>query len=326
LATESFDWSISVDRGDHWAPGGPLVTGDTTRIPILQLGPEELRGTPQIGRPATVTWDTLCLALTRSIEVDPSTFPGATADERLKAAKASHGGWAAGTFTDNHRAKAALVRTCLMLLDIDHGGHCLTVARALSKYRRIVASTFRSTPVEPRCFVVLQGRDFCTNFRTYDAAHGVVRAQLAQVNITVDDAAKDVSRLRYKRLHQPGVTPEFLCSDGELIDFDALAALLPKPPLRPRPTSAPTGDKSSDRYAQGALRSAYRMMAMASEGERHKVLFRAAAGLARPELGLSDAEIMDTMLPPAVRSGVASQDECERVLRDAIRAGRSGAQ
>jgi hypothetical protein len=64
----------------------------------------------------------------------------------------------------------------------------------------------------------------------------------------------------------------------------------------------------------------------ALEGQRHEELFRQAASLARPELGIRDEEIEARLLPAFVSvAGERREYEGRRAISDAIARGRVSA-
>jgi hypothetical protein len=218
-----------------------------------------------------------------------------------------------------------------MTIDIDSHGEIGRAAAALAKFRKAIHSTFKSTPEAPRCRVVLQLSKPCTDLAKYRTAHKAMRECLfawgyvrpdkkARIEGDIDEGASDATRLNYAPMHHPDRRPEFLATDGELLDLDRVRER-PKPP--PAPT--PIRDRNPDKYREGALRRAEEEIRTALVGGRHGEIFKQAAALARPELGLPDHTIAGALLP-AARTVLpeARWSEAEKTIADGIAKGRCG--
>jgi hypothetical protein len=295
-----------------------------TKFHILVLQKADLVRKPQVGSGGTaITWADFARPLSRSVEGDPTLLP----DE----AKKARGGWAGGLYTDHHRAKAKLVATQLMTIDIDANGDTDRAASAFASMKTIIHSTYKHTPAKPRCRVIIVLSEPCSSPQMYTAGHKALCQVLFRWGYQagdLDEGAHDACRLNYWPMHQRGIAPRFVQTSGRPLDLAQLLAANPPPP-RPttqrRPSTSAQASRS-DAYKAGALRRARDAMRSATEGDRHAFLFRQAAGLARPGLGCSDDEIIGALLDAFV--GVAGSDreaEGERTIRDAIEAGRSGA-
>lgn len=299
------------------ADGGP-------KFHILVLQKAALARKPQVGNGGTpITWADFARPLSRSVEGDPSLPP----DE----AKKARGGWAGGLYTDHHRAKAKLVATQLMTIDIDANGDIDRAASAFASMKTMIHSTYKHTPGKPRCRVIIQLSGPCSSPQMYTAGHKALCQVLYRWGYQagdLDEGAHDACRLNYWPMHQRGVAPRFVQTGGRPLDLAQLLAANAPPPrqtTQKRPSTSARAS-TSDAYKAAALRRAHDAMRSATEGDRHAFLFRQAAGLARPALGCTDHEIMAALLYAFV--GVAGSEreaEGERTIRDAIEAGRSGA-
>ncbi len=319
----------SADRSPVASMGAAAVPNprETSFVPILYLPPDAIfvadlqwRNAAQIGKRChQLTWSGLVRFLSRSRAADIARFPD------LNVAKRARGGWAGGRYRGNHRDTSALIDTNVIVFDIDGGGDVGRIASFFAEYRKVVHSTLKSTPAAPRCRVVLQLKSACAAPLTYKRAHKVVQEKLKGAGFDVDAGASEAVRLNFLPMHQPGLEPRFVETDGELFDLDGWAAHAPDVRLTPTAKTNPTaGGSRGERYKDAALRGAYRAVAEAAKGERHSVFFKEAASLARPALGATDAEITDTLLPVYLRVSDDTDEEARRILRDALDAGRSG--
>jgi hypothetical protein len=281
--------------------------------------------TKHVGVACKMRWPVLVGYLSRSVPGDLSRY----ADPDI--VKRQEGGWTAGLYRERWRNSAAFVHTELMTIDIDAHGEIERAAAALARFRKAIHSTFKSTPKAPRCRVVLQLAKPCTDLARYRAAHKVMRECLyrwgyvrpdkkARVEGDIDEGASDATRLNYAPMHHPERRPEFLATDGELLDLDRMHER-PKPP--PPPT--PIRERNPDKYREGALRRAEEEIRSALVGGRHGEIFKQAAALARPELGLPD-HVIAAALYPAARSVLPESrwGEAQKTIEDGIARGRNG--
>jgi len=306
-----------------------------TKIEILlfrraDIFDDELRPLPQrqVGLGFRLRWDQLCVFLAHSHVGDPERWPNPDV------AKRACGGWAAGSYQGNHRAIAAFLSTWLIVLDIDHHASFARVQAALEPFEFAAHSTYKDTEADPRCRVVLLLHEPCTDARVYKQAHAALRQRLVDFGFQapdrargiagdVDDGASDVSRLSYRPMHHPERAPRFLAHEGERLDLGRLLAAHERRHPQPQRQSRTRSGEVNDAYRQGALRHAAQRMQSATVGDRHALLFRQAASLVRPELGIPDADIERTLLPSFVRAaGGDREEEGERTIRDAV--SRSG--
>jgi hypothetical protein len=78
-------------------------------------------------------------------------------------------------------------------------------------------------------------------------------------------------------------------------------------------------------YRSAAVRRASDAIAAARSGERHNVLYREAASLGRPELGLDERTIVAELLSAARHADPDEHpNELERTIHDAIEKARGG--
>ncbi|MGD0680036.1 MAG: hypothetical protein ABSC94_32025 [Polyangiaceae bacterium] len=279
-----------------------------------------------VGIPCQMRWSEIVGYLSRGVAGNPTKYP----DPQI--AKAAEGGWAAGLYRDNWRESNAFIRTQLMTIDIDGHGEVRRAASALARFCKAIHSTYKSTPEAPRCRVVLLLSKPCIDRLAYKRAHAAMREQLytwgyaradkrARVEGDIDEGASDVTRLNYAPMFHPSRSFEFLATGGAPLDLSRIP--LAPSPLR-RAVLAPRS-KNPDAYREGALQRAEHEVRTALEGQRHGRLFREAASLARPALGLKDADIYAALLPAFIAAaGLARGHEGERTIADGIARGRAG--
>ncbi len=306
------------------------VVLDVLALPDWRLHPDgdlSRFASRHIGIACGMRWPEFRGYLSRGVPGHPAKYP----DPDI--AKRAEGGWTGGLYREGWRHHTAFVHTQLLTIDIDAHGEIERAAEAFAPFRKAIHSTYKSSPDAPRCRVVLQLAKPCTDLRTYKRAHGALRERLSswgyirpdrahKIKGDIDEGASDATRLSYAPMYQPGRAFAFLATDGELLDVDRIPEP-PKPP--PRPVSPTIRERNPDRYREAALRRAEQEIRSALEGQRHETLFREAAALARPDLGLSDAEIWGALEPAALAvMGEGRRFEIERTLRDGIARGRSG--
>lgn len=282
-----------------------------------------------IGIACRMSWHELCGYLSRGVPGDPWKHP----DPQI--AKRQEGGWTGGLFRDGWRHHDAFVHTEVLTVDIDGHGEVRRAAAALAPFRKAIHSTYKSTPEAPRCRVVLQLSEPCTDLRLYKAGHAAVRERLyawgylrpdkkARIEGDIDEGASDATRLNYAPMYHPDRQFDFLAAEGELLDLAKIPPAPPPAPTRPRLDSAPR-ERNPNRYRDGALRRAEDEVRTALEGQRHATLFREAASLARAELGLSDADIHRALhLAFVAAAGEHRAHEAERTIANGIARERGG--
>jgi hypothetical protein len=309
-----------VNADDHLLdllalPGWRLhPDGDLTRFAVKHVGVA-----------CKMRWPEIVSYLSRSVPGDLSKY---TDPDHVKR---QEGGWTGGLFREGWRNSVAFVHTELMTIDIDSHGEIGRAAAALGKFRKAIHSTYKSTPEAPRCRVVLQLAKPCTDLQKYKAAHAAIRECLfrwgyvrpdkkARIEGDIDAGASDGTRLNFAPMHHPDRRPEFLSTDGELLDLDRVREA-PKPSA----TVIPIRERNLDRYREGALRRADEEIRTALVGGRHVEIFRQAAALARPELDLPDHTITGALLPAAQSVLPESRwQEAQHAIVDGIERGRRG--
>lgn len=256
---------------------------------------------PMIGRAFRLPWWNVCTWLSR-----PS----------LATHKAQHGAWTPARFAHNHKKKEHLIHADALLVDVDDCGDVDAIADLFAPYLGCVHSTFSSTPVAPRCRIVLPLAE-SVDAPMYEHVWRIVVVYLEALGVRADRSAKDAGRLGFLPCVRAGDSYRFRPLGGALLDARAIiAAQPPEPPRRP-PTVVAADHR--DRYVRGALRRACINVATASEGMRHYTLSREAFGLAR--LGLSLEVISDALIPSFVAAaGEQRRHEGERTVRDAVHA------
>lgn len=300
---------------------------DVLALPAWRLHPDgDLTrfAVKHVGIPCRMRWPELVGYLSWSVPGDVSRY----AD--LDIIKRQEGGWTGGLYREGWRNSAAFVRTEIMTIDIDAHGEIKRAAAALARFRKAIHSTFKSTPEAPRCRVVLHLARPCTDLARYRAAHKAMRECLyrwgyvrpdkkGRVEGDIDEGASDATRLNYAPMHHPEGRPEFLATDGELLDLDRVYERpKPPPPTRIR-------ERNPDKYREAALRRAEEEICTALVGGRHGEIFKQAAALARPELGLPRRAIAAALYPaaqsvlPETRWG-----EARKTIEDGIARGRQG--
>jgi hypothetical protein len=317
-ACDAFDSAERAAIEDRAVPEHTLsgCTCAALELDIIYLSPEQFARSPQVGTPCRMTWANLAAYLSRPTDGDPVAFPNP--DE----AKRQAGAWSPCLYKDNRRRKADVVHACAITFDIDGGGDVDRASKAFAAFRKIVHSTYKSTPQAPRCRVVLPLAEPCTDAKLYELAHAAVRRELGARGFIVDEGAKDISRLNFAPMIYPGRTFAFNATDGVPFDVRKFAASV-KPPAPTKP--APTNGEHRDAYVQAALRRAADAVAGASVGDRHHLLSKEAYTLARPDLGLSLSQITSALLGAFVsRAGEARMLEGARTIKDAFFAARGG--
>ncbi len=302
---------------------------DVLALPAWRLHPDgeiSTFATRHIGISCQMRWSEFCGYLSRGVLGDPAKYP----DPEI--AKRQEGGWAGGLYRDSWREHTAFVHTELLTIDIDAHGEIERAAEAFAPFRKAIHSTYKSSPDAPRCRVVLQLAKPCTDLQTYKRAHAALRERLYswgyirpdrahKIKGDIDEGASDGTRLSYAPMYQPGRVFGFLATDGALLDIEQI----PEPPKpAPRPVSTTARDRNPDKYREGALRRAESEVRSSLEGQRHESLFKEAASLARPQLGLTDTDIWSALESAALAvMGEGRRFEIERTIRDGIARGRN---
>jgi hypothetical protein len=172
----------------------------------------------------------------------------------------------------------------------------------------------------PRCRVLLKLTE-PIDARTYEAVHRAVRAHLGKLGLVLDEHAKDAARISFVPMRRPGASYEFKVTHGAPLDPHAVLAAQPDV-TAPR-SHATASLRANRREKQGALRSAAANIAAAKNGGRHGLLHAEALTLARPRLGLSEAEISAALMPAWISvAGEPRRREGEKTIADAVQAGR----
>lgn len=316
--------------------GRGVVTAKRLEEPldILALPDWRIFPTGEIGRFATrhigiacrMRWPEIVGYLSRGVAGDPWKYR----DPQI--AKAAEGGWAGGLYRDNWRETSAFIHTHIMTIDIDGHGEVRRAASALAPFCKAIHSTYKSTPEAPRCRVVLLLSEPCADRLAYKRAHAAMREQLyawgyvrpdkrSRVEGDIDEGASDVTRLNYAPMFHPSRSFDFLATGGEPLDI----ARIPQAPPPPPRVAPVVREQHADAYREGALRRAEDEVRTALEGQRHACLFREAASLARPALGLTDDEVYGALLPAFIAvAGEARAHEGERTIADGLARGRAG--
>lgn len=300
-----------------------VLTG-TTRVSIVLFKPEDLyvlsppltfvgaaRRTPLTG-----AWEDFGKVLSRSHPGDPKRFP----DPNI--AKRARGAWVPGTYrgTSGHaNLPAVFVATDLLVVDVD-AGDPRAVAQVLSGYAVIIHSTYKHTPVSPRCRVVFRLASSCRSAQDYNTGLKAIAAILNSHGFVAPAKDSTLGKLAFMPMHQPGIEPVFIVNTGKPLDLGRIVqAENERRNLQAKKTTtrrSPAGGA----YRAAALRRAAETVAQARDGERHNVLFKEAASLARPELGLDEHPILDALLPAARHANPDERpDEHERTIRDGVR-------
>jgi hypothetical protein len=329
--------AIIEDTTDHPVPGAepstPVVTSvERPRVSIVLFTPEALY-TPNTpfnffsGAPRKVVsgpWDDLARFLSVSREGNPTRYP----DHDI--AKRARGAWVPGTYrgTAGHGNLARdLIETNLLVIDIDHGDP-RAVADALGAYDTIIHTTYKHTPSHPRCRGVFRLTGSCRSAADYNTGEKFIARILSAMGFTVPAKDSTLGKLAYLPMHQPGVEPAVIVNTGKPLDLDKIVAAERQREQIERkkktPTSTTRPSTKSPVYVAAAVRRAIEAVASASFGDRHNTLYKEAASLARVELALPEHEILDALRPAAHRADPEeSDDEHERVIKDAIRKARS---
>ena len=211
----------------------------------------------------------------------------------------------------------------MLVVDVD-AGDPYAVAEVLSAYAIIVHSTYKHTPTTPRCRIVFRLESPCTSADDYNIGLRFIAGTLNAKGLIAPAKDSTLGKLAYLPMHQPGVEPVFIVNDGRLLDLDRIVQAERKRETfshrpKPRTTSA------TPAYRTGAILSASNGIAGARSGERHNVLYREAASVARPELGLDEHTIVAELLSAARHADPDEHpDELERTIHDAIEKARGG--
>lgn len=230
-------------------------------------------------------------------------------------------GWAPSTFRDHLRRKENLESVWGLGLDVDACESIASVVAAFDDHYGIVHTTWShqrekgTAPAVPRCRVVL------ALSRAMSATeHQVVWAwaakHLATIGVSVDQAAKDPTRLWYTPSVPPGGEElyELHHLAGEPVDVDAVLRLAVAPP-----TQFP---KTLDTWAERALESATGRVVSAGDGQRNDVLNREAFALGGfVGAGRLEVERVVDALHRAITANGGDPSKDERKIRDAIAKG-----
>jgi hypothetical protein len=305
------------------------VVVDVLALPPWRLHPDgdiARFAARHVGVPCKMPWAEFCGYLSRGVAGDPAKYP----DPEI--AKRAEGGWAGGLYREGWRHHTAFVHTQLLTIDVDGHGDVDRAAAAFAPFVTAIHSTYKSNAEAPRCRVVMLLSEPCTDLREYKRAHramceslyrvGYVRPdKVARVKGDIDEGASDATRLSYAPMHHHAREFRFASTAGAPLEIARIPLPTPRKiaPIVPR-------ERNADRYREGALRRAEAEVRSALEGQRHEVLFKEAAALARPELGLSEGEILSALFPPAVAvMGQNRAHEARRTILDGIARGRNGA-
>ncbi len=167
----------------------------------------------------------------------------------------------------------------------------------------------------------------CTSSADYNTGEKFIARALLARGFTVPAKDSTLGKLAYLPMHQPGVGPVVIVNTGKALDLGRIVAAEKQREQNERKAKPPMPSRSSaknDAYVAGAVRRATEAVTSAPSGERHNTLFKEAASLARPELGLPERDIHHALRLAAGRADPEESDaEHERVIRDAIRKVRS---
>lgn len=301
------------------------VETNTTEIPLVIYKPEQLfvgadprKGfvKPTIGTSGVTTWTDLARMLSRATQGDPKKY----IDPNLQ--KAARGGWSACALHGGRRLAVAFLETRLLGLDIDKNGDIEKALKAFEPFKKIVHTTYKSTPDKPRCRVILLLNDACRDSEVFRRAHRGLRAAVVRASWfhedDFDDAGSDPSRLWYLPMVPPGGTYTCHVTDGALLDLSKL--VMPSTAkAKSKKTSKPTKNKTTTNVS-GALVWADRRMREAAEGRRHTTVYSTAAWLAEiePPIPVHDIEAALMAYAPD-----GHEPEFRRTIADAIRRGRA---
>jgi hypothetical protein len=301
-----------------------VVSTDPTPLPVtiyraadLHVGGDPCKGfRPRTtGTSSTVTWAELARVLGpgRCTVGDPGKYPDP------KVAKSARGGISLCGLDGGRRLASAFTGTRLLGLDLDHHGDVDQALRAWAPFRKMVFTTYRNTPTEPRCRVVLMLSETCSDASALRQGHQAVR----QVAVNqgwfkagdFDNAGADPTRLWFLPMIPPGSRYVFHVTDGALLDLARLPA--PPPPKQSiRPRSSGGGDGSA------AIARAREIIRETPHGGRHERMRNLALWLARDVSISADAAIYDALTIPADDENEAR--EFHSAIAWGIKTGRAG--
>ena len=261
--------------------------------------------------------------------------------------KEAHGGLVLGRFREEMidgqslgvRRLTYFVGTSMLGLDYDDGKETAFSLHAAIEGLHLVYSTFSSTPGRPKSRAILF-LDREIDRDTHKRMMRAIYAKFAEAGATFDPSAKDATRWWFAPVvhperadaHEvhaspysaPPVSVDLWLAHADRIDAAYAAELAERRRLMPK--SAASTDAQRNALDRGALRSGRERVLAAGKGERHEVLNREAHSLAREELGLSEDDIEDELVPAFVAvAGPEREREARRTVHDAYRAARGGA-
>jgi hypothetical protein len=272
---------------------------------------------------ATGAWEDLAKLLSRSREGDPKRFP----DPDI--AKRARGAWVPGVYRGTHghaKLAADFISTDLLVVDVD-AGDPHAVAEMLSAYAIIVHSTYKYTPTTPRCRIVFRLECPCNSAADYNVGLRFIAGTLNAKGFKAPAKDSTLGKLAYLPMHQPGVEPVFIVSDGRPLGLDRIVQAESRREAfnKSKPKGPTRTANVTPAYRSAAVRRASDAIAAARSGERHNVLYREAASLGRPELGLDEHPIVAELLSAARHADPDEHpDELERTIHDAIEKARGG--
>lgn len=266
------------------------------------------------------TWESFCKFLSCSTAGDPNRFP----DPNL--AKRARGAWVPGLYSGTHghaNLSNVFISTDLLVVDVD-AGDPYAVAEVLANYKILVHSTYKHTPKTPRCRVVFRLATPCTSATAYNTGLKYIADLLNKQGFTAPAKDSTLGKLAFMPMHQPGVEPVFIANHGKPLDLARVVAAHERLHVEHDRTGLPPSVSKGKAYIEAAVRHAADAVGKARDGERHNVLFKEAASLARPELGLDEYTIHDALLAAARHADPDERpEEHERTIRDAVAKARA---
>lgn len=311
---------LACDLGSLLPPGWEAQhverLTETSKVSILYYSPGELTdGSPPYGfrkdarrRIVAGTFETLAKLLrSKCIEGNPKLDPNV--------AKRANGAWVPGLYQPGmgHGDLAKqLISTRLLVLDGDSADPH-KVATALAPYAKIIHTTYKHTPSNPRCRVVLLLAQDCTSGDDYNIGLREIAGQLTGQGFTFPVADSKLGKLAFMPMHLPGVEPILIHTPGRMLDLERIVRAH-KANAKKAETKTPAKKPATPGEHGGALVHAASQIREASPGTIHNTRYAAAIWL-KNDVGADDDAIRQACLD------AGADAKAIRCVEDAIRKG-----
>ena len=244
--------------------------------------------------PIDTTWDGFCEFLSHSTE-------GASYLWDRDVAKRARGALIPGRYSVSVGRKDLapyFLGSAMLVIDIDCGDP-QNVAEALCMYRCVIHSTYKHTPLSPRCRAFLLLDREIRRVWEYNALERAVADYLCALGFNAPAADSTMGKIAFLPMHQRGVSPVFVTAKGHPFPVERTLKQVQERERLERAEREARRQKYSGRgsNATWAIRYATERVAAAPNGERHNTRRDQARWLS--ELGVDEEVIRQACLDPS---------------------------